>query len=96
MHILIIVDIVGEEEGHVGWGTDSALSPPARSLGTPHEENTFVGVLIAEPIDPAFHSPRQHFSEDTENGFVVSNHTAPPGPPGLVSGYRARNQQSSS
>lgn len=97
MHILIIVDIVGKEEGHVGCRNRLIPLSSSEVTGDPVRGRCLCWYTNCRVhFNPAFPSPRQHFSEDTENGFVVSNHTAPPDPPGLVSGYRAQNQQSSS
>lgn len=87
-----IVDVVGEDEGHVVAGTNSSLSPPARSLGTPRKETAFASVLIAEPYPRRRLSPGQHSSERLLCGFKPHGTPDPTGP---VNGYQAHNQQSS-
>lgn len=97
MIILVIVDLVGEDEGHVDCRNRLIFLSTTEVIGDLVQGKClcwYTNCWVC--INAVFYSPSQHFSEEIENGFVVSNHIAPPNPTGLVNGYRAPNQQSSS
>lgn len=81
----------------VTWagGTRSSLSPPARSfIGDPGRER---GLCQRADCQAQSCLPCRALlgtSPGKETSFVVSDHTAPPGPPGLVCGSRAQRPQS--